>query len=585
MLESNTCMRLSEALRINQLSLAPDSRCKKVQLVCGFTPLHLGTFVEAYIRNRFPGERASIISGLFGDVEGNLKRASREEAQGAVVVMEWSDFDARLGLRSSAGCDSQILADILEHFPATISRLERGISELAGRMPTVVVAPTLPIPPLTHLPLAQSGSFELQLQHQMIGLLSKLCGIGGLKILNESMLASRSAFRDRRDVNLEFHAGFPYTTSHAAALAELCVECLYPPIPKKGLITDLDETLWKGILGEAGPSGVSWSVESRSQAHALYQQLLASLAESGILIAVATKNDAALVREAFARRDMLLKETQVFPIESGWGAKSDSVARILRAWNLSAEDVVMVDDSPMELAEVKAKYPAIEGFRFPHNDAAEAVKLLSMLRARFAKTEVHAEDRLRLESLRNAPSINQTQSSGDPLDFLAGLDAKLTLKFGTAANDNRAFELVNKTNQFNLNGQRYTESEWQAVTNAPGAFLLTANYEDRFGPLGKIAVVVGRCLRNKLYVDIWVMSCRAFSRHIEYHVLERLFEKFGVDCIEFAFRPTERNGPLQEFFTRFFPHGLTAERFELSANVFMALRPTLFHEVTEVSHG
>src|ERR1035438_2796701 len=102
------------------------------------------------------------------------------------------------------------------------------------------------------------------------------------------------------------------------------------------------------------------------------------------------------------------------------------------------------------------------------------------------------------------------------------------------------------------------------------AFLLTANYEDRFGPLGKIAVVVGRCLRNKLYVDIWVMSCRAFLRHIEYHVLARLFENFGVDCIEFAFRPTERNGPLQEFFTRFFPHGLTAERFELSANVFMA---------------
>ena len=59
----------------------------------------------------------------------------------------------------------------------------------------------------------------------------------------------------------------------------------------KLVIWDLDDTLWKGILGEIGVAGVSWCLESKSQAHALYQQALASLAESGVLLAIVSKND------------------------------------------------------------------------------------------------------------------------------------------------------------------------------------------------------------------------------------------------------------------------------------------------------
>src|SRR5476651_1321213 len=92
-----------------------------------------------------------------------------------------------------------------------------------------------------------------------------------------------------------------------AAAASLAVECLFPPVRAKGLITDLDDTLWQGILGDAGAAGVAWSLDAHAQPHALYQELLASLAEAGILIAVASKNDPALVEEAFARPDLLLR--------------------------------------------------------------------------------------------------------------------------------------------------------------------------------------------------------------------------------------------------------------------------------------
>ena len=79
-----------------------------------------------------------------------------------------------------------------------------------------------------------------------------------------------------------------------------------------------------------------------------------------------------------------------------------------------------------------------------------------------------------------------------------------------AAGDARAFELVNKTNQFNLNGKRLSESEFQTALNRPGAVSLVVSYQDKYGPLGKIAVALGEVAGSVLKLDTWVMSCRAF---------------------------------------------------------------------------
>jgi FkbH-like protein len=577
-------MRLSEALRINQQSVLPNAHTRKIQLVCGFTPLHLQTFVTAYAKRRFSGDEVTITTGLFGDLEGNLKRAREQSAEGAIVVLEWSDLDERLGFRAASGWSSEILSDILQQVGGKIHRLKQLVSDLAGEMPTALITGTLPLPPLTYLPVAQTSSFDLQLRCNLIGLVSQLVANTGVRLVNDASLAQSSPFSDRHDVKMELHAGFPYSIAHAAAVGELAMDCLFPAVPKKGLISDLDETLWKGILGDVGVNGVSWCLESHSQAHALYQQLLGSLAESGVLIAIASKNDPELVRSAFQRSDILLDAAQVFPVESNWGAKSESVGRILKAWNISADSVVFVDDSPMELAEVAEQNPGIECFRFPSDDPAGVIGLLKQLRARFGKGEIREEDRLRLQSLRSSAELQESRSAEASPDFLERLNAKITLEYSSSPDDRRAWELVNKTNQFNLNGRRYSEAEWQSYFQAPGAFLVTATYQDRFGPLGKIGVLGGRHEAGKLQVDIWVLSCRAFSRHIEFQMLDRLYEKFGASHIGFSFHPTDRNGPLQECFARFFPAGLGKGNVDLPAAVFEQQRPQLFHQVIESNH-
>jgi FkbH-like protein len=376
--------------------------------------------------------------------------------------------------------------------------------------------------------------------------------------------------------------GLPYTLAHADAVALALARLLASPPPKKGLISDLDDTLWHGIVGEIGPENVSWDLASHHQLHGLYQRFLAALAEEGVLVGIASKNDPAVVRQALDRPDLLLRPDLVFPVEVHWNAKSGSVNRILRRWNLGADSVVFVDDSPMELAEVAAAHPGIECVLFPKTDYAAANGMLRRLRDLFGKPRVSYEDTIRVQSIRQGAAFQPVSGSSAPSEtFLEQAGATVVFDFDLFSKDPRIVELVNKTNQFNLNGLRYTDADWKQRLSRPGAILASVNYQDRFGPLGKIAVVQARQDAGFLYIDTWVMSCRAFSRRIEHQCLKVLLDRYGAQEIIFEFQPTPRNTPLQDFLTAISGHrprspfGLTRAQFEKNC-------PPLYHRVMEL---
>src|SRR5207253_7677851 len=163
----------------------------------------------------------------------------------------------------------------------------------------------------------------------------------------------------RFDLKSELFNGLPYSLSHASLVAESLVRLMVPPVLKKGLITDLDDTLWSGIVGEIGVDKVSWDLSSHTHLHALYQQTLRALADQGVLVGVATRNDPAVVATALSRSDLLILKERLFPIEAHWKSKSSSVRRILATWNIGPSAAVFVDDNPRELEEVKAAFPEI----------------------------------------------------------------------------------------------------------------------------------------------------------------------------------------------------------------------------------
>jgi FkbH-like protein len=291
------------------------------------------------------------------------------------------------------------------------------------------------------------------------------------------------------------------------------------------------------------------------------------------------------VEQVWKRKDLLLTREDVFPLEVHWMRKSDSVRRILSTWNISADTTVFVDDSPAEVAEVQASFPELVCRVFPRNDAAAAWALLHELRDLFGKSSVSEEDSIRLRSIREAVVWRQESGgSGAPSDdFLRSAEARICFDSGRT-DDARAFELVNKTNQFNLNGKRYTESEWHQVLEDPSAFLTTATYEDKYGTLGKVAALIGTIRGRTVDLKSWVMSCRAFSRRIEHQCIHHLFEESGADRIRFDLVATERNEPIQDFF-----RSLSASPLggivELTKEDFFAKMPQLFHRVEVSTHA
>lgn len=542
-------MKLIEALKISQSPVAEGASLLRVFVACGFTPLHLQTFLNAHLRVRLPRTAVEIRTGLFGDLIGNIERLTRSDADVLAVPLEWTDLDPRLGIRRLGGWRPADLANSAASAEVTAESLQRVLEVASRDVTTIVSLPTLPLPPaFTTRPL-QNGLYEAQLHRIVAQLAESLSGLSGVRLLSAQKLAEISAPARRHDIKSDLSTGFPYSLDHASATAELLASLIENRPPMKGLITDLDDTLWSGIVGDDGINAISWNLDDHSQMHGVYQQFLTSLAATGILVGVASKNDQDTVARAFERRDLLLSKDDVFPFEVHWLSKSESVRRILNTWNIAADAAVFIDDSPAEIAEVQEAFPELTCRLFPKNDAAATWALLEELRDLFGKSAVSQEDMIRLRSIRSA-STWRSESSGlasSSDDFLRSAEAHICFECRRDAGDARAFELVNKTNQFNLNGKRYTQSEWRQFLSDPSAFLLTATYRDKFGPLGKIAVLLGTMRTEGVHVQAWVMSCRAFSRRIEHQCLRYLFDELGADRISFAYTTTSRNAPLRDF--------------------------------------
>ncbi len=541
-------MKLIEALKIGHQEAPSGAKTCVASLACGFMPLHLKTFVCAYLRCAFSEQAVHVKTGLYGNLAGTVERLG-EPHDFALIVLEWPDLDPRLGLRTSGSWDPADLPEIVRDAQMQSLRLQSAIEKLAARsVPVAICLPTLSLPPLSFRRPCEADELQMSLRAMLDKLAGECLRYPSVALVSPAELDRVSPPATRHDVRAELATGFPYQLTHADHVARLLVELVSPRPPKKGLITDLDDTLWQGILGDDGVDGISWDLDHHSQLHAIYQQLLNALAKAGVLVAVASNNDPSLVREAFQRTNLVLDPQQVYPVEASRGPKSESIGRILQAWNIASDSVAFVDDNALELAEVKAAYPEIECISFPKQEPTAILDFFQLLRDRFGKRHIYEEDRGRVASLRQSQDFHRTGGVSTSLDgILHSAAGQLNLIYYKTPVDRRALELVNKTNQFNLNGVRYTDASWSSQLAQDGLWLQVAEYQDRFARLGKISVIAGHRDGNRLTISTWVMSCRAFSRRIEYHCLEDLFEYFGVPDVKLLFVATGRNGPLRDF--------------------------------------
>src|SRR5262249_47648422 len=143
------------------------------------------------------------------------------------VVVEWSDLDPRLGVRTLGGWRPAQLPDIVQSARETAARLQRGIADIATRTTTVVCLPTLPLPHLCSTSPSHAGSSEIELQSIVASFAAGLSQLSGVRIVSEASLGVLSPSAGRYDLKSDLLSGFPYTLPHASAIAEVLARLLW----------------------------------------------------------------------------------------------------------------------------------------------------------------------------------------------------------------------------------------------------------------------------------------------------------------------------------------------------------------------
>src|SRR2546429_884731 len=150
---------------------------------------------------------------------------------------------------------------------------------------------------------------------------------------------------------------------------------------KKVLILDLDDTLWGGILGEAGWERLRLGGHDPiGEAFVDFQRNLKRLVNRGVLLALVSKNEEALALDAIQRHpEMVLKLEDFAAWKINWQDKAENIAELMAGLNLGLESAVFLDDSPFERARVREALPRVLVPDLP-TDPMEYASFLARLR-------------------------------------------------------------------------------------------------------------------------------------------------------------------------------------------------------------
>ena len=124
----------------------------------------------------------------------------------------------------------------------------------------------------------------------------------------------------------------------------------------KLIILDLDNTLWGGEAGELKPENLELGPNSiKGNIFSDFQNRLKFLKNSGVLLAICSKNDLKNVKKVFSNNKYMSLSLKDFSsIKINWDSKNKNVKKIIDELNLRAENSLFIDDSKFERNIVKS---------------------------------------------------------------------------------------------------------------------------------------------------------------------------------------------------------------------------------------
>jgi FkbH-like protein len=371
-------------------------------------------------------------------------------------------------------------------------------------------------------------------------------------------LAARLGKSRWEDPRLWFRARQPYGAEAVGLLARETAAVLAAEqgLAAKCLVVDLDNTLWGGVVGDDGLDGIVVGEGPDGEAYAAFQEYVRDLGRRGLILAVASKNDLAAAREPFERRaGMRLGLGDFAAFVADWRPKSEQVADIAARLGIGLDAIVFADDNPAECAEVARALPGVSTVRLDVPASERVRRLAGSLRLELASLSGADLERQRSYAGR-AQAVALKSRAGSLEEFWRSLEMRADVRPLDGSSLERAAQLTQKTNQFNLTLNRRTRTEIERVAGEDGSVCMTLELEDRFARHGLIGLGLIRRSDDDprtAMIDTLVLSCRVIGRTAEVHLLSHLSRRaleLGFARLRGIYVPGPRNALVADLYPR-----------------------------------
>jgi FkbH-like protein len=375
----------------------------------------------------------------------------------------------------------------------------------------------------------------------------------GVYFLDYDGLVARYGRENWRDARKWLTARLPLAAAHLSHFAREWLRFLLPLAGKvaKVAAVDLDNTLWGGVIGEDGMTGIQLGSEYPGAAYQEFQRALLDLSQRGILLAACSKNNLDDALEALEKHPgMLLRPKHFAALRINWNDKAQGLREIAGELNIGIDAVAFADDNPAERKHVRAALPEVAVIELPDDPMGFAAALRDC--PLFERLALSEEDRQRSSyyaAERERKELAQSFSTKE--EFYESLAQEVEIAPVTPGTLTRIAQLTQKTNQFNLTTRRYTEQQISELAGTPASAVWSIRVRDCFGDNGLVGVAITLDRGETCEIDTFLLSCRVIGRTVETAFLAHLLQKAREKqkrTMQGWFLPTKKNAPARDFY-------------------------------------
>lgn len=322
-------------------------------------------------------------------------------------------------------------------------------------------------------------------------------------------------------------------------------------IRKKCVVLDLDNTLWGGIIGDDGIENIKLSNDGEGKAFYDFQRELLKLYNRGVLLAINSKNTEEIALETMNKHPyMILKPEHFVSMKINWNNKAQNMKDIADEINIGLDSLVFLDDSEFEREVVSNQFPEVFVPQLPKDFSEypnfirelDVFDFLSLTKDDFSRNKMYKANLQRDHLKKSTISIENFYYS---LDMVANVGEIEDL------NISRIAQMTQKTNQFNLRTQRYTEGDIKKFIQKPNNKVYFLSLADKYGDNGIVGTAIIQITNEVAFIDSFIFSCRALGRTAETALLNHIIADVSMDGLKKLigeYVPTKKNIPCRDFY-------------------------------------